>query len=115
MFQPCHGVSPVCRRALWKEPSAFRPERFLSAAGTELNRAEGDKVLSFGLGRRRCLGETIGRWEIFLFLTTLLQQLHFSLRPGEQVDITPQYGLTMKYKKCEAFQIRQRFPERSSL
>ncbi|XP_054498314.2 cytochrome P450 1A4-like [Agelaius phoeniceus] len=101
--------------ALWKEPSAFRPERFLSAAGTELNRAESEKVLSFGLGRRRCLGETIGRWEIFLFLTTLLQQLHFSLRPGEQVDITPQYGLTMKYKKCEAFQIRQRLPERSSL
>uniref|UniRef100_A0A8C5JHD5 unspecific monooxygenase n=1 Tax=Junco hyemalis TaxID=40217 RepID=A0A8C5JHD5_JUNHY len=101
--------------ALWKEPSAFRPERFLSASGTELNRAEGEKVLAFGLGRRRCLGETIGRWEIFLFLTTLLQQLHFSLRPGEPVDITPQYGLTMKYKKCEAFQIRQRFPEKSSL
>uniref|UniRef100_A0A8C5JG51 unspecific monooxygenase n=1 Tax=Junco hyemalis TaxID=40217 RepID=A0A8C5JG51_JUNHY len=97
------------------EPSAFRPERFLSASGTELNRAEGEKVLAFGLGRRRCLGETIGRWEIFLFLTTLLQQLHFSLRPGEPVDITPQYGLTMKYKKCEAFQIRQRFPEKSSL
>ncbi|XP_054128458.1 cytochrome P450 1A4-like [Melozone crissalis] len=101
--------------ALWKEPSAFRPERFLSASGTELNRAEGEKVLAFGLGRRRCLGETIGRWEIFLFLTTLLQQLHFSLRPGEPVDVTPQYGLTMKYKKCEAFQIRQRFPEKSSL
>ncbi|NWT97504.1 CP1A4 protein, partial [Urocynchramus pylzowi] len=94
--------------ALWKEPSAFRPERFLSAAGTELSRAEGEKVLAFGLGKRRCLGETIGRWEIFLFLTTLLQQLQFSLRPGEQVDITPQYGLTMKYKKCEAFQIRPR-------
>ncbi|XP_041345669.1 cytochrome P450 1A4-like [Pyrgilauda ruficollis] len=100
---------------LWKEPSAFRPERFLSAAGTELSRTESEKVLVFGLGRRRCIGETIGRWEIFLFLTTLLQQLHFSLRPGEHVDVTPQYGLTMKYKKCEAFQIRQRFPVGSSL
>uniref|UniRef100_A0A8C5JKG6 Cytochrome P450 1A n=1 Tax=Junco hyemalis TaxID=40217 RepID=A0A8C5JKG6_JUNHY len=111
-----HNTSPwTLAGALWKEPSAFRPERFLSASGTELNRAEGEKVLAFGLGRRRCLGETIGRWEIFLFLTTLLQQLHFSLRPGEPVDITPQYGLTMKYKKCEAFQIRQRFPEKSSL
>lgn len=93
---------------LWKDPSSFRPERFLNAAGTELSRPESEKVLAFGLGRRRCLGEAIGRWEIFLFLTTLLQQLHFSLRPGEQVDITPQYGLTMKYKKCEAFQIRRR-------
>ncbi|NXI06804.1 CP1A4 protein, partial [Irena cyanogastra] len=100
--------------SLWKEPSAFRPERFLSAVGTELSRAESEKVLAFGLGRRRCIGEAIGRWEIFLFLTTLLQQLHFSLRPGEHVDVTPQYGLTMKYKKCEAFQIRQRFPARNS-
>ncbi|NXM76927.1 CP1A4 protein, partial [Serilophus lunatus] len=99
---------------LWKEPSAFNPERFLNPAGTEINRAESEKVLSFGLGRRRCLGETIGRWEIFLFLTTLLQQLEFSLRPGHDVDITPQYGLTMKYKKCESFQIRQRFPMKSS-
>ncbi|XP_068060458.1 cytochrome P450 1A4-like [Anomalospiza imberbis] len=100
---------------LWKEPSAFKPERFLSPAGTELSRMESEKVLSFGLGKRRCIGETIGRWEIFLFLTTLLQQLQFSLRPGEHVDITPQYGLTMKYKKCEAFQIQQRFPAGSSL
>ncbi|NXM84660.1 CP1A4 protein, partial [Oenanthe oenanthe] len=99
---------------LWEEPSAFRPERFLAPSGAEVSRTEAEKVLSFGLGRRRCLGEAIGRWEIFLFLTTLLQQLHFSLRPGERVDITPQYGLTMKYKKCDAFQIQQRFPGRSS-
>ncbi|NXR74821.1 CP1A4 protein, partial [Pycnonotus jocosus] len=98
---------------LWKDPSAFKPERFLTPTG-ELSRAEGEKVLTFGLGKRRCLGETIGRWEIFLFLTTLLQQLQFSLRPGEPVDITPQYGLIMKYKKCEAFQIQQRFPMKSS-
>ncbi|KAM4660174.1 cytochrome P450 1A4-like [Amazona ochrocephala] len=99
---------------LWKEPSAFNPERFLNAAGTEVNRTEGDKVMTFGLGKRRCLGESIGRWEVFLFLAMLLQQLEFSLRPGAEVDITPQYGLTMKYKKCDCFQIKQRFPMKSS-
>lgn len=108
------GVFPFGCRKLWKDPSTFRPERFLNAAGTEINRAESDKVLAFGLGKRRCIGESIGRWEIFLFLATLLQQLEFSLRPGEEVDITPQYGLTMKYKKCESFQIRQRPPAASS-
>lgn len=108
------GVFPFCCRKLWKDPFTFNPERFLNAAGTEINRTEGDKVLAFGLGKRRCLGESIGRWEIFLFLATLLQQLEFSLRPGEEVDITPQYGLTMKYKECECFQIRQRLPVTSS-
>ncbi|NXC77571.1 CP1A4 protein, partial [Anhinga anhinga] len=99
---------------LWKDPSTFNPERFLNATGTEINRAESDKVMAFGLGRRRCLGESIGRWEVFLFLATMLQQLEFSLCPGEEVDITPQYGLTMKYKKCECFQIKKRFPMKSS-
>ncbi|NXN68837.1 CP1A4 protein, partial [Himantopus himantopus] len=99
---------------LWKDPSAFNPERFLNAAGTEISRTESDKVMTFGLGKRRCIGETIGRWEVFLFLTTMLQQLEFSLRPGEEVDITPQYGLTMKYKKCECFQIKKRSPVKSS-
>ncbi|NXL90454.1 CP1A4 protein, partial [Alectura lathami] len=99
---------------IWKEPSAFKPERFLSAAGTEINRTEADKVMIFGLGKRRCIGESIGRWEVFLFLTTLLQQLEISLAPGEPVDITPQYGLTMKYKSCERFQMRKRFPAKNS-
>ncbi|KFQ55174.1 Cytochrome P450 1A4, partial [Nestor notabilis] len=99
---------------LWKDPSAFNPERFLDAAGAEISRTESDKVMAFGLGKRRCIGESIGRREIFLFLATLLQQLEFSLRPGEEVDVTPQYGLTMKYKKCEHFQIKQRFPVKSS-
>ncbi|NXU57845.1 CP1A4 protein, partial [Turnix velox] len=102
-------------KKLWQDPSAFKPERFLNAAGTEVSRTESDKVLTFGLGKRRCLGETIGRWEVFLFLATLLQQLEFSLRPGEKVDATPQYGLTMKYKRCESFQIKRRFPTKSSL
>ncbi|KAF1571977.1 UNVERIFIED_CONTAM: Cytochrome P450 1A4, partial [Eudyptes pachyrhynchus] len=100
---------------LWKDPLTFNPERFLNAAGTEISRTESDKVMAFGLGKRRCIGESIGRWEIFLFLATMLQQLEFSLRPGEEVDITPQYGLTMKYKKCECFQIKKRFPVKSSL
>uniref|UniRef100_A0A8C3J3D8 Cytochrome P450 1A n=1 Tax=Calidris pygmaea TaxID=425635 RepID=A0A8C3J3D8_9CHAR len=99
---------------LWKDPSTFNPERFLNAAGTEISRTESDKVLTFGLGKRRCIGESIGRWEVFLFLTTMLQQLEFSLLPGEEVDTTPQYGLTMKYKKCESFQIKKRFPTKSS-
>ncbi|XP_024066087.1 cytochrome P450 1A5-like [Terrapene carolina triunguis] len=99
---------------LWKEPSKFDPERFLHAGGTEVNKADGEKVLVFGLGKRKCIGETIARWEVFLFLTTLLQQLEFSISDGEKVDITPKYGLTMKHKRCEHFQIKQRFPIQSS-
>ncbi|XP_010223423.1 PREDICTED: cytochrome P450 1A4 [Tinamus guttatus] len=92
---------------LWKDPSTFNPERFLGTDG-KVDRMEGDKVLIFGLGKRRCLGETIGRWEVFLFLSTLLQRLTFSL--CGPVDATPHYGFTMKYKSYDSFQVQRRFP-----
>ncbi|XP_053179017.1 cytochrome P450 1A1 [Scomber japonicus] len=85
---------------LWKDPSSFNPERFLSADGTELNRLEGEKVLTFGMGKRRCIGEVIARNEVYLFLAILVQKLHFHAIPGEPLDMTPEYGLTMKHKRC---------------
>ncbi|NWJ05547.1 CP1A5 protein, partial [Crypturellus undulatus] len=99
---------------LWKDPMAFKPERFLSADGTEVNKLEAEKVVAFGLGKRRCIGETIAKWEVFLFLSILLQRLEFSVPDGTKVDMTPIYGLTMKHKRCEHFQTKLRFPLKSS-
>ncbi|NXC49408.1 CP1A5 protein, partial [Penelope pileata] len=98
---------------LWKDPEIFNPERFLNAEGTEVNKVDAEKVMVFGLGKRRCIGETIARWEVFLFLSTLLQQLEFSIRDGKKADMTPIYGLVMKHKRCEHFQVKQRFPMKS--
>ncbi|NWI41802.1 CP1A5 protein, partial [Picathartes gymnocephalus] len=95
---------------LWEDPETFNPERFLSADGTRVNKEEGEKVLAFGLGKRRCIGETIARWQLFLFLATLLQQLEFGVCQGSRVDMTPLYGLSLKHKRCEHFQARPRFP-----
>ncbi|XP_065589698.1 cytochrome P450 1A5 [Cyrtonyx montezumae] len=98
---------------LWKDPETFNPERFLNAEGTELNKEEAEKVMTFGLGKRRCIGESIARWEVFLFLSTLLQQLEFSVRDSKKVDMTPIYGLTIKHKRCEDFQVKKRFSMKS--
>ncbi|XP_061525665.1 cytochrome P450 1A1 [Phycodurus eques] len=86
---------------IWKDPSSFNPERFLSPDGTELNKQEGEKVMIFGLGKRRCIGEVIARHEVFLFLAIIVQRLCFHGTPGEPVDMTPEYGLTMKHKRCQ--------------
>ncbi|XP_021263414.1 cytochrome P450 1A4 isoform X3 [Numida meleagris] len=99
---------------LWKDPQTFNPERFLNAEGTELNKVDAEKVMTFGLGKRRCIGEVIGRWEVFLFLSTLLQQLEFSICDGKKADMTPIYGLTIKHKRCEHFQVKKRFSMKSS-
>ncbi|XP_066540401.1 cytochrome P450 1A1 [Hoplias malabaricus] len=84
----------------WKEPSLFNPDRFLSKNGSEVNKVEAEKVMVFGLGKRRCIGEAIGRSEVFLFLAILIQRLKFSSMHGELPDMTPEYGLTMKHKRC---------------
>ncbi|NXG10008.1 CP1A5 protein, partial [Sakesphorus luctuosus] len=99
---------------LWKDPETFNPERFLSAEGTKVNKEEAEKVLIFGLGKRRCIGESIARWQVFLFLATLLQQLEFSVCDGKKVDMTPLYGLTLRHRRCEHFQVKQRFPMKTS-
>ncbi|NP_001166165.1 cytochrome P450 1A2 [Cavia porcellus] len=93
----------------WEDPFEFRPERFLLANNTAVDKTLSDKILLFGLGKRRCIGETLGRWEVFLFLAILLQQLEFSVPPGVKVDLTPVYGLTMKPPHCQHVQARPRF------
>ena len=49
----------------------------------------------FGIGKRRCVGETVARTENFLFLTNLMKS--FSFRPGPDgklPELRPQAGLT---------------------
>ncbi|KAL7980393.1 hypothetical protein Chor_014722 [Crotalus horridus] len=98
---------------LWKDPSAFIPERFLTASGKEINMDEREKVQIFGLGKRRCIGEPIARRELFLFLAILLQDLQFSVPDGVTVNMTPVFGLSLRHKRCEHVEVKQRFPKKT--
>uniref|UniRef100_A0A8D2CY40 Cytochrome P450 1A n=1 Tax=Sciurus vulgaris TaxID=55149 RepID=A0A8D2CY40_SCIVU len=89
---------------LWRDPFIFRPERFITTCG-KIDRNLSDKVILFGMGQRKCIGETIGRLEIFLFLAILLQKLEFSVSADVTVDMTPIYGLTMKHRRCDHFKV----------
>lgn len=82
---------------IWDDPALFRPERFLNEK-KELNKSLVDKVLIFGMGIRKCLGEDVARNEIFIFITTVLQQLKLKKCRGAELDLTPIYGLAMKPK-----------------
>ncbi|XP_036866053.2 cytochrome P450 1A2 [Manis javanica] len=93
----------------WGDPDKLRPERFLNADGT-INKTMSEKVMMFGMGKRRCIGEVLAKWEVFLFLAILLQQMEFSVPPGIKVDLTSTFGLTMKHARCEHVQARRRFP-----
>ncbi|XP_065820636.1 cytochrome P450 1D1 [Labrus bergylta] len=80
---------------LWGDPDTFRPDRFLGSSGL-LNKELAEKVLIFGMGKRRCLGDKFARLEMFVFLTTLLHGLRIENVPGQELDLSTDFGLTMK-------------------
>ncbi|KAL8573101.1 hypothetical protein ACOMHN_027361 [Nucella lapillus] len=73
--------------SVWDQPEVFRPERFIGVDG-KLIRV--DEFLPFSLGRRVCLGESLARMELFLYLTTMIQ--HFRFLPPEDGQLPSLQG-----------------------
>lgn len=71
---------------VWKNSMSFKPERHLNE-NSEFKK--GNKVYSFGLGRRRCVGEFLAKSELFLFFATLMQKCTFKSSETGSVDLEP--------------------------
>ncbi|XP_055643130.1 probable cytochrome P450 303a1 [Toxorhynchites rutilus septentrionalis] len=67
----------------WDDPHTFKPERFLKDG----------KIITpphfqpFGVGRHRCMGEMMGRANLFLFITILLQSFYFLVPEGDPIPL----------------------------
>ncbi|XP_059152549.1 cytochrome P450 2U1-like [Physella acuta] len=59
---------------IWGDPENFRPERFLDEQGNLIKREE---LIPFSIGRRICLGESLAKMELFLFLSSMFQRFEF--------------------------------------
>jgi len=71
-----------------------RPERYLDEDGAtgEQKFSPSPYVLPFGVGRRRCLGESLAKVELYLFTCSILR--HFSVEG---------YGRVRLHKEAGAF------------
>jgi cytochrome P450 len=78
--------------AIYPEPHAFRPERFLEKAG---GRAPNTYTwIPFGGGRRRCLGASFALLEMKLVLRAVLERCE--LRPaGKRAEATRRRSITI--------------------
>jgi cytochrome P450 len=68
----------------WGDPENFRPERYLDADGSV---TVPEQFIPFSLGRRVCLGESLAKMELFLFLSTMIQK--FQLLPANPKELPP--------------------------
>ncbi|XP_046550255.1 cytochrome P450 2C15-like [Haliotis rubra] len=71
--------------SFWENPFTFDPTRFLDDNG-ELLPSEDEKrqrLLTFGVGKRSCIGEKLARVRIFLGLTSILQNFDLVRDPSE--------------------------------
>ncbi|XP_042888422.1 cytochrome P450 2L1-like [Penaeus japonicus] len=68
----------------WEKPDEFYPEHFLDPEGRLITKKDG--FLPFSSGRRQCLGESLARMELFLFVSAILQS--FTIKAPEGVTLT---------------------------
>ncbi|XP_074656731.1 cytochrome P450 1A1-like [Tubulanus polymorphus] len=79
--------------SVWKDPHVFRPERFLNPDG-RIDRKKCNLILPFGAGIRKCPGENLAKFELFVFLASILQKFEILPVPDVEYDMTPIHGLT---------------------
>ncbi|XP_038614056.1 steroid 17-alpha-hydroxylase/17,20 lyase [Tachyglossus aculeatus] len=82
----------------WPNPDRFEPDRFLDEKGEQLI-SPSSSYLPFGTGPRVCLGESLARMELFLFLAWILQRFDFEVpEDGEKPNLEGKTGVVYQVR-----------------
>ncbi|XP_070762714.1 cytochrome P450 2G1-like [Enoplosus armatus] len=74
----------------WATPWSFNPKHFLDQNG---NFKKNPAFLPFAAGKRACVGESLARMELFIFLVSLLRHFTFSCSEGpDSINLIPEYS-----------------------
>ena len=87
----------------FKNPEIFNPDRFIDSNGRFVN---DEQVITFGVGKRSCLGQTLAEKEFFIFFTGIMQQFKIRL-------INSYPSTTPKLAKPESVAFLPQYPHNS--
>lgn len=88
-------------RKHWGDPEIFRPERFTDPQTGHF--VQDPWLINFGLGKRVCLGESLARSNLFLFLGRILQEFEINLpEDAPAPSLIPVSGFTTAPQPFEA-------------
>ena len=93
----------------FREPEAFRPERWL---GTECDDLPRFAYFPFGGGPRVCIGQHFALLEVTLILARFAQAVRFERAPGAKLELAP--VITLRPKGPVPFSVRRREPPSGS-
>lgn len=78
----------------WKEPEAFRPERFDAEHEAERPRFA---YMPFAAGPRHCIGETFALYEMLMHLYKVARRYRLTYMPEEPLEIEAQINLRTQH------------------
>src|SRR5690349_5550695 len=78
----------------WKEPEAFRPERFDAAHESERPRFA---YMPFAAGPRHCIGESLALYEMYMHLYKVARRYRLTYVPDRPLELEAQINLRTKH------------------
>ncbi|KAJ4774473.1 Cytochrome P450 89A2 [Rhynchospora pubera] len=87
---------------IWKNPTEFKPERFLEGGegeGVDITGTKEIKMMPFGAGRRICPGLGIAMLHLEYIVANMVKEFEWRGIEGEEVDLAEKLEFTVVMKK----------------
>lgn len=70
---------------IWKDPMEFNPQRFMEKSKSGESRClKNESLIPFSVGKRVCIGESLAKDELFLMISSILQNFCIKTDPNDE-------------------------------
>ncbi|KAH0943131.1 hypothetical protein HID58_002768 [Brassica napus] len=84
--------------AVWDEPMAFKPERFMGEESVDITGSRGIKMMPFGAGRRICPGIGLAMLHLEYYVANMVREFEWKEVKGCEVDLAEKVEFTVVMK-----------------